>query len=99
VKLFTEYVFGWQEERDVAYFPAIAERARGKGLLLGWLGTAVKWSVATALLSSLSPCGSNPGPDDGQLSIKIMSIMIFVVLLVCQGGVEESTCTRRRRLE
>ncbi len=53
---------GWKfttliEERDIAYFPAVQNGHEATSL--GWLGSGVKWFVATALLSTLPPCGSN----------------------------------------
>jgi hypothetical protein len=63
------------EKLDVAYFPVVAEWARGEpGKLLGWLGSAVKLFGATALLfhpSALRIQFYLFGPGDGYLSIKI----------------------------
>jgi hypothetical protein len=44
------------EERDIAYFPGVVEwthEASQASLLLGWLGSAVKWFGATASFSTL----------------------------------------------
>jgi hypothetical protein len=57
-------------------FPRSAEMGTGRSLLVGSV-PRLSGCVATALLSTLPPCGSNffgPGDGDGHLSIKIMSI-------------------------
>ena len=107
VKLYTEYVFGWQGaslciERGGNYspnrgkgrclFPRSAQWPRGKGLG-SWLAR-FRHLVACCHGARFLPLAlriqtKRFGPGDGHLSIKIMSIMIFVVSLVYQSRMED----------
>lgn len=90
------YRKGWKftaliEERDVAYFPAVQMGTRQGPA--SWLARFRRQVVcchgARFFPLALRIQSKRFGPGDGHFSIKIMSIMIFVVLLVYQGRMED----------